>query len=125
MSDSSKLPHVYPFKFISREGGVGVLYFSPSCDDAAGRGAAVPASIVLEALTQAGGVLSASPQSKGGALVQVARFRCPRPVMPGDQLEISAEVTNRMGPLLRLKVTGRKGARVATRAILTIRESAS
>ena len=118
-----KLPHAYPFRFIPREEGEGVLQFLAASDDAVSRGGAVPPWVVLEALAQAAGLLAASGASPGGALVQVARYRCARPVLPGERLDLSGELLHRMGPLLRVKVTARREGRLVARGVLTLRET--
>ena len=123
MAEPDRLPHAYPFRMISQRGSTGRLAFSASSDDAWSQGGSVPASIVLEALAQAGGVLAASGQSSGGVLIQVARFRCPRPVNPGDVLDLSAEVLTRMGPLLRVRVVARRDGKIVARGILSLRET--
>ena len=122
MTSSAKLPHAYPFRFIPREEGPSLLFLA-SGDDAVSRGQTVPAHVVLEALTQAAGLLAATEESVGGALVQVARFRCPRPIMPGDRLDLSGTLLVRMGPLLRVRVTARRGRRLVASGVLTLRES--
>lgn len=120
-----KLPHAYPFRLISSEEGAAKLTLVFSGDDAWSRGGAVPASIVLEAMTQAGGLAAASGQGRGGVLMQVVRFRCPRAVMPGDVLTLSVDLLTRMGALLRVKVVARRAGRIMARGLLSIRETAS
>ena len=121
----NRLPHAYPFRFISREEGVAKLTLAFSCDDAWSRGGTVPTSILLEAMTQAGGLAAASGQHTGGVLMQVVRFRCPRPISPGDVLEIAVDVLTRMGALLRLKVVARRQGRIVAKGILSLRETVS
>jgi len=121
----NRLPHSYPFRFISREEGSAKLTLAFSCDDAWSRAGPVPASIVLEALTQAGGLAAASGQRTGGVLMQVVRFRCPRPISPGDALEIAVDVLTRMGALVRLKVVARRQGRIVAKGILSLRETVS
>lgn len=123
MTAGPKLPHAYPFRFIAREEGGPSLLFTASGDDAVCRGGPVPAPVVLEALTQAAGLLAATAGSTGGALVQVSRFRCPRPVMPGDRLDLRGVLLVRMGPLLRVRVSARCGGRLVASGVLTLRET--
>lgn len=123
MAEPERLPHAYPFRMISRRGSTGKLAFSAASDDTWARGGSVPSSVVLEALAQAGGLLAASGQGVGGVLMQVARFRCPRPVAPGDVLDLSAEVLTRMGPLVRVRVVARRGGKIVARGTLSLRET--
>ena len=58
-------------------------------------------------------------------LMQVVRFRCPRPVRPGDVLNLSVDLLTRMGALLRVKVVARRAGRIVAKGILSIRETAS
>ncbi|MGA9751558.1 MAG: hypothetical protein WBS54_07195 [Acidobacteriota bacterium] len=123
MSEPARLPHAFPFRFIPRDDGGGVLQFSSSADDAVSRGGPVPSWVVLEAMTQAGGLLAASGQGSGGVLVQVARFRSPRPIWPGDSLELAGTLVKRMGSLFQVRVTARLGGRLAARGLFTLRET--
>jgi len=122
--DGNRLPHVYPFRFVSHEEGPGKLDLIFSCDDTWSRGGVVPAAIVLEAMTQVCGLAAASGQGRGGVLLQVVRFRCPKPVRPGDVLQLSVSLLTRMGALLRAKVVARRSGRIVARGILSIRETA-
>ncbi len=124
MTAPMKLPHAYPFRFIAREEGAPDLVFTASAGDAVSRGGPVPPHVVLEALTQAAGLMAATAGSTGGVLVQVARYRCPRPVRPGDALSLRGVLLVRMGPLLRVRVTARREGRVVASGVLTLRESA-
>jgi acyl dehydratase len=123
MAVERRLPHAYPFKFISRDEGEGTLQFLAASGDAVSRGGAVPPWVILEALTQAAGLLAASGERSGGVLVQVARYRCVRPVFPGDRLDLTGELLHRMGPLLRVKVAARRKGRLVARGVLTLRET--
>ncbi len=123
MAGPQKLPHAYPFRFIPREEDSPRLVFAPASDDAAGRGGPVPPWVVLEALAQAAGLLYATEGSGGGAVVQVAGYRCPRPVWPGDVLELRGTLQKRMGPLLRVRMRALRGGRLAASGTLTLREA--
>lgn len=123
MAAQGKLPHAYPFKFIPREEGSASLLFLSSSGDAVSRGGAIPPWVVLEALTQAAGLLAASGETSGGVLVQVARYRCARQVLPGDTLDLAGRLLLRMGPLLRVRVTARREGRLVARGVLTLRET--
>ncbi len=117
-----KLPHAYPFRFHSDVLNRGTLLFATSANDAANRGKVLPTWTVVEAFAQAAGLMAASKETTGGALVQVQRFRCPHPPLPGDRWELTGELLTRMGPLLRVKVTARQNERIRARGIFTIRE---
>ena len=121
MTERSRLPHAYPFRLIAREGGS--LGFAVTTSDAWSRGAGVPQWVIVEMMTQAAGLIAGSEGSAGGVLVQVARFLCPRPVMPGDRLDLTGEVVHRMGPVLRVKMTARRKGRLVARGTFTIRET--
>jgi hypothetical protein len=122
MSEPQRLPHAYPFRFIAREEGEVELSFSSTANDAVSRGGAVPPWVVLEALTQAAGLLAASGEGKGGVLVQASSYRCPRPIHPGDVLALRGRLLKRMGPVIRVLMTARRGGRLVARGILTLRE---
>jgi len=122
MSEPARLPHAYPFRFIAREGGAVELSFAASADDAVSRGGSVPAWVILEALTQAAGLLAASGEGKGGVLVQASSYRCPRPVRPGDVLALRGELLKRMGPVIRVRVKATREGRLVARGVLTLRE---
>jgi hypothetical protein len=59
----------------------------------------------------------------GGVVLQVQRFRCPRAPEAGDRLALAAEILQRMGPVVRVKVAARKEGRLVARAVLTLRET--
>ena len=122
MSATVRLPHAYPFKFISREDGEGntELAFSASADDAVCRGAHLPTWVILEAMTQAAGLLMATGGG-GGALVQVSSFRCPRPMGAGDVLCLRGVCLKRMGPVLRVRMSARREGKLVARGVLTLR----
>jgi 3-hydroxymyristoyl/3-hydroxydecanoyl-(acyl carrier protein) dehydratase len=122
MSEAARLPHAYPFRFISREAGTGEISFSVSGNDAASRGEALPPWVVLEALTHAAGLLCSSGQERGGALVQVSQYRCPRRMRPGDVLSLRGELLKRMGPVMRVRVSARRDGALVARGVLTLRE---
>jgi len=122
MSEAARLPHTYPFKFISLEGGAGEISFSVSGNDAVSRGGVVPPWVVLEAITQAAGLLFASGQGRGGVVVQVSAYRCPRRVSPGHVLHIKGRLLKRMGPVMRVSVSARRDEILVARGVLTLRE---
>ncbi len=120
MSATDRLPHAYPFRFISREDGETELAFSASADDAVCRGAHLPTWVLLEAMTQAAGLLMATGGG-GGALVQVSSFRCPRPIGAGDVLCLRGVCLKRMGPVLRVRMSARREGKLVARGVLTLR----
>jgi len=124
MAAMLKLPHAFPFRFIPREEGSPHLAFTASSDDAVCRGGPVPPWVILEALTQAAGLLCASEGASGGALVQVAGYRCPRPAWPGDTLELRGALQKRMGPLIRVRIRALRSGRLVASGTLTLREVA-
>jgi 3-hydroxymyristoyl/3-hydroxydecanoyl-(acyl carrier protein) dehydratase len=122
MSEPARLPHTYPFRFISRDAGEGEISFSVSGNDSVSRGEALPPWVVLEALTQAAGLLCASGRERGGAVVQVSAYRCPRQVRPGDVLVVRGELLKRMGPVMRVRVSARREGGLVARGVFTLRE---
>jgi hypothetical protein len=122
VSESPRLPHAYPFRFIAREDGEIGLSFASGANDAVSRGAAVPPWVILEVMTQAAGLLAASGEGKGGALVQVSCYRCPRRIWPGDTLRFRGECLKRMGPVLRVRMSAFRESRLVARGVLTLRE---
>lgn len=121
MTERNRLPHVFPFRFIACEGGP--LSFAVTVSDAWSRGGSVPQWVIMEMMTQSAGLIAGSEGTAGGVLVQVARFLCPRPVSPGDRLDLTGEVVHRMGPVLRVKMTARRKGRLVARGTFTIRET--
>lgn len=121
--DAPRLPHRYPFAMVEDRAGPSRVRFS--ADDARCRNLSeVPQWALVEAFAQAAGLSAFGPGS-GGSLVQVNRFRCPRPARPGDELHIAVAVVRRMGPLLRVRVTARREGRLLATAALTLREEAA
>lgn len=113
------LPHRYPFLMLDPVAGVARVRFS--ADDARCRGEMVPAWAVVEAMAQAAGVEGSSEGASGGSLVQVNRFRCPRPVMPGQTIDLAMAVARKMGPLLRVRIFARREGKLIATSILTLR----
>jgi len=113
------LPHRYPFLMLDPKGGTARVRFSKN--DVRCRGEMVPSWAVVETMAQAAGIMGASAHASGGSLVQVNRFRCPRPVMPGQTIDLAAVVARKMGPLLRVRVSARREGRLIATSILTLR----
>ncbi len=118
----ARLPHAYPFRFLDHEDLSRPLHTAFTAGAAFQRSGRTPAWILLEAMAQAAGLAAFSREDSGGMVLQVQRFRCPRPPEPGQRLALSAEVLQRMGPVVRVKVLARRGAKIAARAVLTLRE---
>ena len=122
MKNGVSLPHAYPFLFHSRTGDGGSLTFAPSSNDFTSRGGNIPVWVVIEAFAQAAGLMSGSEGTHGGVLVQVTRFRCPHPPLPGEEWSISGKLLKRMGPLIQMKVTGKCGRKIRAGGVFTLRE---
>ena len=113
------LPHRYPFLMVSPRAGTAAIRFSSN--DARCRGGKVPAWAVAEAMAQFAGMAVAADGSSGGSLVQVNRFRCPRPLKAGGSMDLAASLVRRMGPLARVRVAARSGGRLVALSVLTLR----
>ncbi len=113
------LPHRYPFLMISPRAGAAVVRFS--ANDARCRGGEVPAWAVAEAMAQFAGMTVAVDGASGGSLVQVNRFRYPRPVAAGGPLDFSALLVRKMGPLVRVRVAARSGGKLVASSVMTLR----
>lgn len=66
--------------------------------------------------------MAASESSGSGVLVQIAKFRCPHPPLPGEKWSIEGKLLLRMGPLLRVKVIGKGGNSIRAKGVFTLRE---
>ncbi len=119
MMGDGALPHRYPFLMISQRAGSAVICFSSN--DARCRSGEVPAWAVAEAMAQFAGMAVAAGGASGGSLVQINRFRCPRPLAAGGSLALSATLVRKMGPLARVRVAARSGGRLVALAVLTLR----
>lgn len=122
MRDPGLLPHAYPFRFLSA-GGELDLHFSASANDRWSLGGALPPWVLLEAMTQATGILLGNREKPGGFAVQVTRYRAPRRVLPGDRFTLSSTLIKRMGPVFQGRTVARRGGRVCAVGTFTIREA--
>ncbi len=113
------LPHRYPFEMLDPGGSVARVRLS--ADDARSRGGPVPPWALVEALAQAAGLACAGEGASGGSLVQVNRLRWPRPVLPGETLDLCCTLVRQMGPLRRVRVAVRREGRLVATAVLTLR----
>jgi 3-hydroxyacyl-[acyl-carrier-protein] dehydratase len=138
------LPHRPPFLLVDR-----VISFEPNARLVAWKSVTMnepffqghfpgqpvmPGVLILEALAQAGALLatlSMTPEQVSDKItylmgIDAARFR--RPVVPGDRLELSVEVTKRKGAVWKqaavARVDGEVVAEAEFMAMLADRESA-
>ncbi|MCI4398136.1 MAG: hypothetical protein JHC34_04775 [Acidobacteria bacterium] len=113
------LPHRYPFLMLDPVAGTARVRFS--ADDARCRGEMVPAWVLVETMAQAAGVAGPGEGASGGSLVQINRFRCPRPVTPGQTISLAMTVARKMGPLVRVRILARREGKLIATSILTLR----
>jgi 3-hydroxymyristoyl/3-hydroxydecanoyl-(acyl carrier protein) dehydratase len=112
------LPHRYPFLLIDRVtelvSGVriaGTKHFSADDHNAQGHFPGVPiisTAILLELVTQLGAVLvleRPEMQDKIAVILQIPSARMIEPVIPGDTVEVQAEVVKLRGALGELRGT--------------------
>jgi hypothetical protein len=123
MRDPGLLPHAYPFRFLTAGSDTEVA-FAVSANDSWSRGGALPPWVLLEAMTQATGILLGDKEKPGGFAVQVQRYKAPRPVLPGDRLVFSSTLIKRMGPVFQGRTVARKNGRICAAGTFTIREVA-
>ena len=128
----TRLPHAPPFVLVDRVENA-----------AAGRGRAlktftpdepwfawhfpgdpvVPASIVLEAMAQAAGLVHSADAAPGPPLrvyAAVSNFRIRRPLRPGDAITIDVARTAVLGTLVRFETVARLNGAVAAEAEITL-----
>lgn len=118
------LRHRYPLLLVDRivhldaERAVGIKNFSAAEPYVPGHlpgRPAFPGVLLLEAMSQVGGVLLAhAPPFAGGAggggyLAALDRVEFKRPVVPGDQVVIEAVKTAAVKPFARVRATARVG----------------
>lgn len=121
MRDPGLLPHAYPFRFLTPVSDDAVA-FSATADGSWSRGGALPPWVILEAMTQATGILLGDKERPGGFAVQVQRYRAPRPIFPGDRLLLSSTLVKRMGPVFQGRTVARLHGRICAAGTFTIRE---
>lgn len=123
MRDPGLLPHAYPFRFLTAVSD-GEVAFAATADGSWSRGGALPPWVLLEAMTQATGILLGDKEKPGGFAVQVQRYRAPRPILPGDRLVFSSTMVKRMGPVFQGRTVARLGGKICAAGTFTIREVA-
>jgi 3-hydroxyacyl-[acyl-carrier-protein] dehydratase len=126
------LPHRYPFLLIDRilelEPGVravclkNVTANEPQFTGHWPGNPVMPGVLMLEAMAQVGGIFLMSEASTAGKTAFFAgmdgiKFR--RPVVPGDQLTITAELVRRKGSIGRAKAVAMVGDEVAVEGEFT------
>lgn len=128
------LPHRYPFLLVDRvvefEAGKRVLcYKNVSANEAFFEGhfpgnPVMPGVLVIEALAQAGGILShlsrgSGHEGKASYLVKVDEARFSRMVVPGDRLELDVSIKREIRNMTQYAATARvDGEQVASAHIL-------
>ena len=78
----------------------------------------MPFAFLVEAMTQAAGVLVSTGEPT--FLAQLRNVRLRRPVMPGDRLTLEARLLQRLGNLHRCDVTAKVGDETACRAEIVL-----
>jgi 3-hydroxyacyl-[acyl-carrier-protein] dehydratase len=125
------LPHRYPFLLIDR-----ILEFEPGKTAKGLKNVTInepfflghfpghpimPGVLIIEAMAQVGGVLafkSADVENQVVYFMGIDKARFRRPVLPGDSLEITVEVTKRRGKIWAFKGKAMVGEEVAAEAEL-------
>ncbi len=68
------------------------------------------------------GLLLGQGDPPGGMVVQIRRYRAPRPIHPGDSVKIEASLVKRMGPVFQGRVKATRDGRIAASGFFTVRE---
>ena len=120
---SETLSHSFPFKLAERmeridDGTVGIVL--ATADGELTRGAALPASLVFEALAQS--ILLVDPPPAGGALrlVGIDGARILQPLEPGDRVEVAVTGLGSFGALKRYACRAVAGGALAAVAEFTV-----
>jgi len=122
MEEARGLPHRYPFRFLEASPGEVEIRFLSTAGAGASRGEPLPPWVLLEAMTQGVGLLLGRGDPPGGFVVQIRRYRAPRPVRPGDTLRIEAELVKRMGPVFQGRVRAMNEGKLSATGFFTVRE---
>lgn len=120
------LPHAAPFRLVDEvtafEPGVRIVGFREVRADEpwfAGHfpgNPVLPGVIILESLAQVGGMLAQEP---GMRLLGVDKAKLRRAVVPGDRLELEAELLQRYGKAIKVRASASvAGERVADAELL-------
>lgn len=117
------LRHTYPFKLAERmertdDGTVAIVLVTE--DGELTRGAALPASLLFEALAQS--ILLVDPRPAGGALrlVGIDGARVLQPVAAGDRVEVAVTGLGSFGRLRRYACRAVSGGALAAVAEFTV-----
>jgi len=82
--------------------------------------AVLPGTLILEAMAQTAAFLLARDRGGLGYLVAVDQARFRRPVVPGDQLRLTARIVRRRDTLVKAEVTAAVGEAIAASAVVTL-----
>lgn len=129
------LPHRWPMLLLDRVGKVEPGVKGTATKNVAGtelwfqghfpNEAVLPGIVIVEALAQLAGVVFAlAGASEISYLAGVRSMRFRRPVVPGDQLALTAERTGGGGGFAEFRVSARVAGQVAAEGILTIADPA-
>jgi beta-hydroxyacyl-ACP dehydratase FabZ len=129
-----KLPHSFPFRMIDRileieKGKKAITLKNVSIDEPHFLGhfkndPVMPGVMILEAMTQTGGLAFQSSFEKEEEgipfLARVEEFRLKRKVIPGDQLIIEAEVLHVFSNLCKVKVLSKVGEETVAEGVFVL-----
>lgn len=82
--------------------------------------AVLPGTLILEAMAQTAAFLLVRDRETLGYLVGVDRAHFRRPVVPGDQLRLTARVVRRREALVKAEVTATVGGETVASAVVTL-----
>jgi len=133
------LPHAFPFRMIDRileieKGKKAIALKNVSIDEPYFLGhfpkdPVMPGVLILEAMAQTGGLAFQSSFESGGegipVLARVEEFRLKRKVIPGDQVNIEAEVLQIFSDLAKVKVLARVNGETVAEGTLILAKTPS
>ncbi|MFB4285482.1 MULTISPECIES: 3-hydroxyacyl-ACP dehydratase FabZ [unclassified Nonomuraea] len=130
------LPHRWPMLLLDRVGSVVPGVKGTATKNVAGtelwfqghfpNEAVLPGVVVVEAMAQLAGVIHAlAGASEISYLAGIRSMRFRRPIVPGDQVTLTAERTSGGGGLAEFRVSARVEGQVAAEGNLTIADPAS